>query len=185
MPNHVYNSLTIEDTPENIKKIKEELAKPRETRFVEQKFNQETKTWEQVVVKETSNEPISFWNMIKPDDEDLDAYFGSDSRADGGWYTWNNENWSTKWDAYDIDESDSIDDKLAVYTFTTAWSPPENAMYALSEKYPTATITLDYEEETGWGGSVVWLDGDVIESSSYDAPEYEDLDEEEIEEDKD
>lgn len=40
------------------------------------------------------------------------------------WYEWNNENWGTKWDAYDAVVKINLDN--IIIQCETAWSPPEN-----------------------------------------------------------
>jgi hypothetical protein len=91
------------------------------------------------------------------------------------WYDWNTRNWGTKWDVavQDGDEypetelTDESEDSLS-YHFNTAWCPPIEAITKLSEQYPSLEIELTYEEETGWGGTYVFLDGDATEVESYE-----------------
>jgi hypothetical protein len=42
------------------------------------------------------------------------------------------------------------------------------ALQKLSAQYPDLLFTLSYEEETGWGGELEILRGEVISESSYD-----------------
>lgn len=64
----------------------------------------------------------------------------------GGWYGWRCENWGTKWNSYDtILEHD---EKKTVYTFLTAWSPPnENFMNAMTNKFPNVEFDLRFAEK--------------------------------------
>ena len=58
------------------------------------------------------------------------------------WYTWQNANWGTKWNACDV--SWVADDLVC---FNTAWSTPFAIMVKLSEKYPEATFTIEFADE--------------------------------------
>jgi hypothetical protein len=42
------------------------------------------------------------------------------------------------------------------------------ALQKLSAQYPTLLFTLSYEEETGWGGEMELLRGEIISESEYD-----------------
>jgi hypothetical protein len=53
------------------------------------------------------------------------------------------------------------------YNFQTAWAPPVPAIQKLSAQYPNLLFTLSYEEETGWGGEMEVLRGEVISNSEY------------------
>ncbi len=39
----------------------------------------------------------------------------------------------------------------------------------LSTQYPNLTFTLSYEEETGWGGEVLFVNGNGAEIESYES----------------
>ena len=56
-----------------------------------------------------------------------------------------------------------------VYRFDTAWSRPLGALAELSSQYPDLLFTLDYEEETGWGGETEILRGEITAESSYES----------------
>ena len=73
------------------------------------------------------------------------------------WYGWRNANWGTKWNACDVDVSgDTI-------WFDTAWAPPFAVIEALSRKFPDEEIDLAWDEESGWRGGQVYMNGKVIE----------------------
>lgn len=152
MPNWVYNSLVITGEADVIAKIKEQVSAPYET----QHFDFVSGTSKPAKVEQ----PFSFWNIIKP--TDIGAYH---DKADGDqsgrdhWYNWNLRNWGVKWDASDVDDSGEEDATTLVYTFSTPWGIPNEAMLALSEQYPTASLELEFEEETGWGGTIVYDNG--------------------------
>jgi hypothetical protein len=141
---------------------------------------------------------FAFWNIIKPSDEILDEYFAvhpkvksdvpvtdpnwwasvEEKRKESNhWYDWNITHWGTKWDVavemdeeYSTTELDFFDDRTH-YRFQTAWSPPEDAIARLAFMFPQLRFTLNFEEETGWAGMIVWEDGRIVESAFYDIPE--------------
>jgi hypothetical protein len=168
MPNWVYNTLSIEADAETIVKIKNQLN----ASFTTMIDNNLT----------TYNNPvIALWNMVKP--TDLEAYgnqpdFRDPSKLLMGkdWYSWNNHNWGTKWDIAVSDEGYSettmtINEETALgYYFQTAWSPPLPAIKELSLQFPQATISIEYEEEQGWGGEIEFKNGEHTQIKEYDIP---------------
>jgi hypothetical protein len=185
MPNWVYNHLTIEGSEEEIAKVKAQLGKPIQKRYAEDKE-----------VTNYSNPIISFWNIIAPPDDKLDEYFGTHGYANGekqgqteyNWYNFNNTKWGTKWDIAVRDSEEYSDTSLEEehatvlrYRFNTAWSPPLPAIEELSLQYPKLEITLEYEEEQGWGGEILWTEEGSSIVREYDIPnshkDYADRDE--------
>jgi hypothetical protein len=169
MPNWVENTLEISADKETIAKIKKQLN----ASFTIMIDNSMT----------TYNNPvIALWNMVKP--TDLEAYgkqpdfTNKDELLIGkDWYSWNNFNWGTKWDiAVPDNDGDSgtclvvNDETLLAYGFQTAWSPPLPAIKELSLQFPQATITIEYEEEQGWGGEIEFKNGEHILIKEYDIP---------------
>ena len=184
MPNWVYSDLTAEGNKEDIIKLKKHVGEPYTRPFTDYV----SKDGELVrVAKETTfNNPVfSFWNIIKP--EDIHAYiFEEDTpipdnydQAEGwftgnGWYDWNVRNWGTKWDVANVDGEAYLDTELIDetdnsihYKFQTAWAPAVKAIGWLSKQYPSLKFTLDYQEETGWGGQVEFIDGTMEEKENY------------------
>jgi hypothetical protein len=69
----------------------------------------------------------------------------------GSWYGWRVANWGTKWDIDEKEQREVADMLLsesADFTaeFDTAWSPPLQAIGALSEKFPNDSFVLHYLE---------------------------------------
>jgi len=184
MPNWVYNSLTIEGNPDEVQKVKSQLNQP---------FTYVHDSWDipsqRMMKKDTSysNPVFAFWNIVKP--TDLEAYHGTRDytksmedamKFEGNdWYDFNVRNWGTKWDVAVSDEDKYPDTELIydepngdnhvlVYKFNTAWSRPLSALTKLSAQYPTLLFTLEYEEETGWGGECEFLRGEYIEGTEYE-----------------
>ena len=179
MPNWVFNGLTIEGNPEQVKS----LIKQMNTPFVDSiKPNGDLSY--SVTERKYSNPIFSFRNIIAP--TDLEAYHSIpvfpekfDMKFEGNdWYNFNNRNWGTKWDVAvsdedkysntSIQESENGENYVVYYNFETAWSRPLGAIEKLSAQYPTLLFTLSYEEETGWGGEMEFLKGEIISSSEYD-----------------
>jgi len=160
MPNWVYNNLSIEGSEEAIAKVKAQLNKPLEKKY----RNQENTTT-------YSNPVFSFMNIIAPPDDKLDEYFGTHGYEGGvakgdteyNWYNFNNTKWGTKWDVAVSDEEKFPETEITnesathiSYRFNTAWSPPLPVIEELSVQHPELEITLEYEEEQGWGGEIFW-----------------------------
>jgi hypothetical protein len=90
--------------------------------------------------------------------------------GDDGWYKWRCENWSTKWDANDVDLEEGAGSLN--YFFSTAWAPPFAWLTAASKKYPNLSFSMQSEE----GGCGIYCvtnvqDGEV-DQIDYDAYEY-------------
>jgi len=160
MPNWVTNTLSIIGTPEVIAQMRAQLSAPYEVSHYDF-FREETE-----IVK--VEKPFSFWNIIKP--TDLEAYNDGKGKSQEGadhWYNWNIRNWGTKWEASEVQTSESPES--LGFGFDTAWTPPIEAIDKLAEQYPTAYIELAYTEEQGWGGAIEWKDGmGPNETDSYE-----------------
>lgn len=155
MPNWVFNSLSIEAEPQVLAQIRAQVSAPYETQHLDWRTNER--------VKEMVEQPFSFWNIIKP--TNLDAYHDDpvthDQSGSDHWYNWNLRNWGVKWEAREAYEKDDFTegDGETFYNFDTAWGIPNEAMLELSRQYPTATLELEFEEEGGWGGTIVYTNG--------------------------
>jgi hypothetical protein len=189
MPNWCYNTLTIQGPKNQVDSIKEKLNKPY-TRVHDQ-WNPESGEME---MREYSydNPIFAFWNIYNPieDNVDMSIYEGQGDRSlsmveqlmfkGNNWYDWNVRNWGTKWDVgvsndekypeTELCEHKSEgEDQWLVYKFNTAWSPPEPAIVKLSSLVPNCVITLNFEEETGWGGEYEFVNGEITAKSDYDS----------------
>ena len=185
MPNWVFNGLTIEGKPESVTKLVEQMNRP----FTRVHDNWNIKTGQMEKKLTTYSNPVfAFWNIIKP--EDIDSYQKQPEykpnasiedmmKHDGDdWYSWNNRNWGVKWDVAVSNEDESPEtymegpvqngENLVVYyNFNTAWGLAMPALTNLSSQYPDLLLTLSYEEETGWGGELELLRGELISDESY------------------
>lgn len=169
MPNWVYNNLTIAPneseggTVEDVAALIEQVGKPYTV------TRQDWKTGEKS--EHTVHEPFSFWNIDRPEGEDLEKYDESlgASGASPFWYTWNNSRWGVKWDASDVDIQDHAADHKQI-TFSTPWGPPLEGLTTLSQQHPKLHIELEWEEEQGFGGTFVFTNGEATETDAYDIP---------------
>jgi hypothetical protein len=185
MPNWVYNGLTIEGNPEQVDKLVEQMNKP----FV---YSIEANGDLAYSVKQTKyvNPIFAFYNIYSYKDHGVtDEVYHSQPPAStekdwfkfdtNDWYNFNVREWGTKWDVAVAEDDKSPttymegpvangDNKVVYYNFETAWSRPMPALQKLSAQYPTLLFTLSYEEETGWGGELEILRGEVISESEYD-----------------
>lgn len=92
---------------------------------------------------------------------------GCDSRCphpgyDHCWYTWNIDNWGTKWNAYSIERRSN--DELR---FNTAWAHPDPVIQALSEKFPDHEFSVEYaDEDLGYNlGQYLIQNGEIIQET--------------------
>lgn len=82
-----------------------------------------------------------------------------------GWYDWNVNNWSTKWDVchgYASASKKGNEGSPVEYSveieFETAWAPPEKAYQALWERDDITRVDM-YYEEPGMEFKGYWTDG--------------------------
>ena len=61
------------------------------------------------------------------------------------WYDWCSDNWTCKWDACEVRLEDYEADYI-VYTFDTAWGPPESIYETLKLQHPDVHISWFYDE---------------------------------------
>jgi len=104
---------------------------------------------------------LSFWNFKRPDPAAMETYNDSSVGARDGWYNWNNRNWGTKWDAYDVHGTTCYVGKTQwlEYNFTTANGAPVPVLEAMMEAFPNLTFKLQWQDEGGPGGEFQGADG--------------------------
>ena len=188
MPNWVYNGLTIEGNPEQVKSLIKQMNKP----FVYSITALGDLSYD---VKQTKyvNPIFAFHNIYsyvdhgvtdeqyhsQPPAKAADASFADFMKFESNdWYNFNCREWGVKWDVAvadgdkysntSIQEAENGENYVVHYNFETAWSRPLPALQKLSAQYPTLLFTLSYEEETGWGGETELLRGEIISESEYD-----------------
>ena len=197
MPNWVFSTLTVEGNPESVIKLKEQLNKPFdvphsgwniETNEMEDKvvhysspvfsfMNVYSPFDNGITMEEYAKQPER--SNLEVSDPNWWADIQAKQKVSKSWYDWNITNWGTKWDIAVTDtekypdtelydEEPNGDNLVLVYKFQTAWSPAIPVLIKLSEQYPELLLTLDYEEENGWGGEIEFLRGKINSESSYD-----------------
>lgn len=189
MPNWCYNTVTIQGPKDQVDFIKNKLNEPY-TRQHDQ-WNPETG---QMEIKDYHyDSPVfSFWNIYRPEQDgvSLDVYMQQNDHskplaeqllfAGNNWYDWNVRNWGTKWDVGVSNDTEYPDtelmeheskgeDQWLVYKLNTAWSPPTPAMEKLSALVPNCVVTLNFEEETGWGGEYEFVNGEMTAEFNYES----------------
>ena len=187
MPNWCYNTLTIQGPKEQVDSIKDRLNAPYKKTF--ENWNPETRQME-FKEYEFSNPVFAFHNIYNHIQDNVpdEIYHKQPDHTlpmeealmfkGNHWYDWNVRNWGTKWDvAVSNDEQwpetellehkSEDEDQWLVYRFNTAWSPPSEAMEKLSALVPNCVVTLSFEEETGWGGELEFVNGEMTAESGY------------------
>ena len=188
MPNWCYNTLTIQGPKDQVDSIKDRLNRP----FVMMHDSWNPTTGNMEVSQTTYSNPVfAFHNIYNhrqasitdeqyiqqpPRDVPLEEQLKFNTND---WYSFNVREWGTKWDVAVRDNDEYPDtelleheskdeDQWLVYKFNTAWSPPAPAMEKLSALVPNCVITLDFEEETGWGGEYEFVNGEMTAQHDYE-----------------
>lgn len=80
--------------------------------------------------------------------------------------SWARKYWGTKWNGYD----ETINDDKTSITFDTAWTSPFELIKALSKKFPTAEISVEYaDEDLGRNcGYYLMLNGEIMMGENSD-----------------
>ncbi len=149
MPNHVYNSISVEE--EYAEKLAE-IAKVGLCRYYKPMPDDLQGTTSPQRIPETISQQQ--YDIL------MEKYGCTD------WYEWANREWGTKWGAYDNDSEDRL------YTFTTAWSPPNDEILSmLMEDIPS--FTYFWEEEQGYGMEFDVTNGKVTNVFEWDIAPWE------------
>lgn len=197
MPNWVYNTLTIQGPKNEIDSIKERLNRPftqihdswnMETGKMEVSqskysspvfafYNIHNHLEDGITDEEYVKQPDH--SNINTDDPEWFAKSIERAKVSKDWYSWNNTNWGTKWDVAVSDGDEYPDTELLeykseghdnwlVYKYNTAWSPAVTVLTKLSNLVPNSLLTLEFEEEQGWGGEYEIVRGDVKTILEYE-----------------
>lgn len=84
------------------------------------------------------------------------------------WYTWNTQNWGTKWNAYC---SEVAEDRVQ---FDTAWSHPYPVIEALALEHPDVAFEVKYADEdlgSNFGHYTITADS-IVEHEIEDPLEF-------------
>ena len=181
MPNHVANILTIEGDEQAVQKCLAEIKGQGEDQYID--FNTFAPMPKEL---ENTQSPVKIISQGEYDAQEariaagdlteMEKNFGfsrgitkemsnrfKEEFGADNWYDWHLANWGTKWNAYDQYSADGSE----VISFNTAWSTPEDAMIALSSKYPELTFHIQYaDEDFGHNvGEYTVQDGEIIEDN--------------------
>lgn len=204
MPNWVYSYVNVNGKREDLLAFAEKARQEHETLWItsEWKFdealgkNVKVPENERVITPEMSGESVlSFWNFVKPTDEELPYYFGHKTKPEdetpegasmeerldkkltfsgSGWYDWNVRNWGTKWDAGSAELEEDLaelkDTDTLTYRYETAWGIPDGAMTAMVSQHPELTFHFECEEEQGWGAEFEGKEGELSMLKEWDIP---------------
>jgi hypothetical protein len=88
--------------------------------------------------------------------------------AEEDWYSFNNLNWGTKWDASDV-TTDHSPGSLA-YRFSSPWAPPVPVLTKLASLYPDVVVNHVFEEEQGWGGELSYQADAISKIRDWEIP---------------
>ena len=197
MPNWVYNTLTIQGPKDQVDSIKERLNQPftvlhdswnmetNKMEISEYKYsnpvfafwNIHSPLEDGITMEEYVQQPNRLG--IDTNSPDWFAKEVEHAKTQKDWYNWNTTNWGTKWDVAVSDDDKYPDtellehvsngeDQWLVYKYNTAWSPAVTILTKLSLLIPNCVLTLEFEEETGWGGEYEILRGEVTERLEYE-----------------
>lgn len=112
-------------------------------------------------------ELIIDFNLVIPQPDNIERGDCDRVHQDGEicWYTWNMDNWGTKWNGYDFEvitvselANETLINQLVAgedtgegiqvaISFTTAWAHPSPVVAALSRKLGNVTIGVEYADE--------------------------------------
>ena len=196
MPNHVYNTITINGhLSQEQKRILSEIEDvgiaeyyipmPKELNIKAGSIDVEAKELDILLRKYKKNKLISKRNRKKISRHigfrgysfkrfsrvlnHLKAMEYNKSRFGYiNFYDWRIDNWGTKWGDYDL----SI--RFNKISYITAWSPLSDQLINLFLKdFPN--IDYQWEEEQGFGEEYEYIDGEYHNGFAYDAPDYEEI----------
>ena len=89
------------------------------------------------------------------------------------WYYWHLNHWGTKWDL-DGDCMFTDKEKELVWSFWTAWSPPEGVIKKASENFPELVFRLEYwEYGNDFAGFIVYQNGQAEETKEGEPKDFE------------
>ena len=181
MPNHVYSSISFTELSDAQREKLEAIASTHNglcgyyrpmpedirnttspTKVVTQKeYNKIMRENAKITDEQDPLNVLRSKPITKKMQVELIQKYGSDN-----WYDWAYKNWGTKWGCYD---NEVVDDTLR---FTTAWSTMDmSILNDLAVDFPN--FAMHFEEEQGWGGYVVYENGEFLSFEDYDSPEWE------------
>lgn len=168
MPNWTSNILTIEGAHDVLVALQSKLGQPRPALHTTDDCEEFVSEWQSCGWCEPRQDSL-FWNIISPEEDAYPTYISDPGPH--GWYEWNRRNWGTKWD---VKPSVFLDRDLLTYEFDTAWSPPEQAIFRLSEQNPDLYIQLQWRDEENDGAVWEFKNGELTVKSAWTVGERKD-----------
>ncbi len=159
MPNWVSNTLMVSSNGDvdnaEMKEFLSLVGKEVPQGWVENDKGEKTE------LRYDDNGGFSFLAFVSPPADRIEEYYGTHGWKDGeevgnteiNWYNWNLSNWGCKWDCSDVYVHSDIESDPTEFhaSFQTPWSPPEEFLKTLMNKFPSLDMTLNWEEEQGFG----------------------------------
>jgi hypothetical protein len=174
MANYVSNYIWIEGATEEVQKLLDHVAiRPR----LYWKDDERNSYWTD------AQHNFSFHSFVTPPDtvtseeyhasqsystdKDGNTCKSNDTEYNAG--NWNYENWDTSCDAIDVDIYTTFVGSKQI-NFQTKWSAPLKVIQAMAQQFPNVNISYEYEEETGWGGRMEFVNGIEQYHNQWDEP---------------
>lgn len=155
MPNWVENRIEISGEKSDLLHF-QTLTKGKEANYALSEHELRFYSEEQIQKAKESVHDFTF-NSLVPVPVDILKQGYSDAG-----YHWQSNHWGTKWD---VAGSVNIEreEKMLIYTFNTAWSPPIPWFEKVSEMFPNVSFALHYDDEGGsFAGTTVIEKGEVL-----------------------
>ena len=150
MPNHCDNALTVRGKPNTIQQFTE-LARGAK---------------QPLEINQFMPMPPEIRDTDSPNNDGELAKRLVEAHGAPDWYDWATQNWGVKWDVYDVELEEHGENEIA-YRFTTAWCPfSDRVLLTMSEKFPSLTLELEYEEPSmAFRGMRRATDGRITQSN--------------------
>lgn len=104
-------------------------------------------------MRETIAENLKSFNPAE-----IMAKFEKEVEVGQDWYNWNLREWGTKWEIHEAKLTQTSGQ--LTYEFSTAWSPPAEALDKLASQYPSLTFTLRcIDENHNFANEFHWING--------------------------
>lgn len=179
MPNHVYNTISIED-PGSLEEFNKQKAimkkihdvgicqyfkpKPKELSLYGSPLkvvseSEYLQAIERQIFNKEAYSSLPITEKLKNKFERKYTYTN--------WYDWCCNVWGTKWGAYDPYINEEGDE----YSFSTAWSTPN---FEIIQEFAKIIPNFEYSwvEEQGFGAKETYENGELVHHWSFDTPEF-------------
>ena len=182
MPNHVYNTISIED-PGSLEEFNKQKAIMKKIHDVGicQYFKPKPKVLgfygsPLKVVSESDYIQAVEHKIFNPDKKNMFKSLPiterlktklSEKHGHTNWYDWSCNVWGTKWGAYDPYINEEGDE----YSFSTAWSAPDSEIIKEFAKI-IPNFEYSWVEEQGFGAKETYENGELVYHWSFDMPEF-------------